>query len=71
MTRAWEDLLVLLLTGALCYLAWGLWRLGAFYLRRWRVRREFNSIVSGDPTLAKALLERLSLDGIARMERKP
>lgn len=102
MTRAWESLLALLLTGALCYLVWGAWRLGAFYVRRWRVQREVrrvdrkitdiagtyfrqhshatarvidrNTIAIGfepDDTFDQRELDRLALEGIARMERKP
>lgn len=45
--------------GAIWWLALGLGRLVMFYWRRWRVRREY------------AALGKLSLDAIARMERKP
>lgn len=58
MTRAVELLIGTLLVAALLWFARGVWHLTRFYWYRLRIRREC------------APIDRISLEAIARMERK-
>ena len=79
MTRWYEYALAVGLPVALWWLGFSVGRLLLFYWRRWRVRREYAAICrlsSADHQRIynremSAQIDRVSLDAIARMERKP